>query len=98
MHLYGNMDRVRFDVGGQTFAINRSLLSSGSCSKLSQLSKLERDVIVIDRPPDMFAAVLAMCQTGELHVPRSCCPGAFLLELDYWGIKTDKLATCCYFK
>ena len=56
------------------------------------------DAIVVERPADSFAAILAYYQTGELHLPTGVCPGAFRGELEYWGIGADQLSECCVFR
>ena len=95
------LDRVRFDVSGQEFYIHKDKLTSGPSSKLKALYycfKDTKDSLYIDRAPNAFGAILAWYQTGELHIPMSLCPGAFLKELEFWDIKHTKLARCCFYR
>ena len=95
--------RIRFDVSGVMFAIDESRLKSGPWSKLTQLCQARDasntgDIIIIDRPADSFGAIMAWYQTGELHIPKTSCPGAFLKEMEFWEINLNSLTTCCFLK
>jgi len=52
-------------------------------------------VVILDRPYDAVAAILAMYQTDELHIPMSSCPVAFLKEMEFLELKPEMLAKCC---
>lgn len=96
-------DVLRFDVSGQLFCAKKSVIIAGPASRLTRMclnndTPSDRDIIYIDRPADMFAAILSFYVTGDLHMPMTSCPGAFIRELDYWDIKSDMLTTCCYYK
>ncbi|XP_053372765.1 potassium voltage-gated channel protein Shaw-like [Mercenaria mercenaria] len=64
------------------------------CQSMTNLT--ESACIDVDRPGDMFASVLALYQTGELHFPMMSCPGAFLNELEFWEISPEMLESCCF--
>lgn len=85
--------KVRILVGGQAFYISQEKLLHGPPSKLKQLVK-SGDVDV-ERPADMFAAILAYYQTGELHMPMASCPAAFIQEMEFWDIGQDRMTQCC---
>lgn len=95
-------DRVHIDVGGHVYSVPSDSLKSGPPSRLKEMynstlsSKCQVSRITVDRPVDMFSAILAMYQTGELHIPMSSCPGAFMSELIFWDIPAETLSTCCY--
>jgi hypothetical protein len=94
-------NRVVFDVGGQIYSISLAAIQNGPSSKLKQLYTSGRTVsgpsrIEIDRPVDLFASVLALYQTGELHFSMTSCPGAFLNELEFWDISPEVVESCCY--
>ena len=100
-HIPNMSARVKFDVGGQIYSISLAALQNGPSSKLTQMYSSGRNVSEsghheIDRPADMFASVLALYQTGELHFPVTSCPGAFLSELEFWEIAPEVVASCCY--
>lgn len=87
-----------FLVGGQHFTINVSTLEFGPSSKLKQLyacATNKQEPIAVDRPPDMFCAILAFYQTNELHIPMTSCPNAFLKELQFWEIGVENMSDCC---
>jgi hypothetical protein len=93
--------RVRIEVGGQVFTIPVELLENGPSSRLQNLYKStsasnKTCVIAVERPHEMFPAILAMYQTGELHIPMTSCPGAFMNELAFWEIPAESLSSCCY--
>lgn len=90
--------KVRFEVGGQTFSLSAEKLETGPPSKLKQLytcAENKQELICIERPAELFAAILALYQTQELHIPLSTCPSAFLRELQYWDLGVEHLADCC---
>ncbi|XP_060559368.1 potassium voltage-gated channel protein Shaw-like, partial [Ruditapes philippinarum] len=91
--------RVRIEVGGQVFTIPVELLENGPSSRLQNLYKStsasnKTCVIAVERPHEMFPAILAMYQTGELHIPMTSCPGAFMNELAFWEIPVESLSSC----
>ena len=89
---------ARFLVGGQQFTILTETLESGPPCKLTHLyacAANKREPIAVDRPPDLFSAILALYQTSELHIPMTTCPNAFLRELQFWELGVDQLADCC---
>jgi hypothetical protein len=93
--------RVRIEIGGQVFTIPRESLEKGPTSRLQKMyrsafASYKTRVIVEERPHEMFAAILAMYQTGELHIPLTSCPGAFMNELHFWEIPVELLSPCCY--
>ncbi|WAR14351.1 KCA10-like protein [Mya arenaria] len=81
-------------VGGQTFEIAKTLVDKGPPSKLQKLAKCE-PIRRIERPPEVFSAILSLYQTGELHMPMTSCPAAFLRELEFWEIGTESIPLCC---
>lgn len=90
---------VEFEVGGQRFTVSSESIELGPSSRLKQMytsSVNNHQPIRIDRPPEMFGAILALYQTRELHIPMTSCPGAFLKELQYWNITTECLSECCF--
>lgn len=90
-------DRLHLDVCGQVYAIPVDVIENGPPSRLKQICKSKSEEhIVINRPPEYFPAILAFYQTGELHIPMTSCPGAFISELEYWEISQDFISDCCY--
>jgi len=89
---------ARFLVGGQHFAINASLLEYGPPSRLTHMYAGVEDkqgTIAVDRPPELFSAILAFYQTRDLHIPIISCPNAFLKEMEYWDIGLEHVSDCC---
>ncbi|XP_045163844.2 potassium voltage-gated channel subfamily B member 1-like [Mercenaria mercenaria] len=94
-------ERIHFDVCGQMYAVSREVIENGPPSRLTRSFWTETlvsnsECIVINRPPESFTAILAFYQTGELHIPMTSCPGAFIRELEYWEISPNVLTECCY--
>ncbi|XP_060568360.1 potassium voltage-gated channel protein egl-36-like, partial [Ruditapes philippinarum] len=94
-------DRIKIDVFGQMYAVPREIIENGPSSRLRRMYKTGSSVsksecIVINRPAESFAAILGFYQTGELHIPTTSCPGAFMKELEYWEITPDVVSDCCY--
>ncbi|WAR27506.1 KCNAG-like protein, partial [Mya arenaria] len=86
-------EQIHVNVGGQTYRISRDKIDNGPHSNLKYL--VQNGCTVFDRPADMFSPILALYQTGELHIPVTSCPGAFLRELEFWDISPDILSQCC---
>lgn len=94
-------NRITLDVSGQLYTVLPEILENGPPSRLTRmykdgLSMSKSDCILINRPPECFVAILAFYQTGELHIPMTSCPGAFMRELEYWEILPEMLSVCCY--
>jgi len=88
-------DKLLLNYPGQTLA--------KLCEDVQQGSNPNDDAagcteIVVERPAEGFAAVLAFYQTGELHMPVSMCPRAFRRELQFWNVNAADLQQCCAFK
>ena len=97
------MARVSLNVSGTMFETELKYFEKKPSHRLSTLVLESRkngldDVIVIERPAESFAAILAFYQTGQLHIPTGVCPGAFRSELEYWDIGADQLSECCLFR
>ena len=95
------VDRIKIDVYGQIYAVPRDVIENGPASRLRRMYKTGSSVsksegFVINRPPELFAAILGFYQTGELHMPMTSCPGAFMKELEYWEISPEVVSDCCY--
>lgn len=92
-------NRINVDVSGRLFKVSKEILKNGPQSGLSRLllsdEVSELSVLEIDRPADIFAAFIAWYQTGELHIPTTSCPRAFLNELEFWEISPEVLTSCC---
>ncbi|XP_053372767.1 potassium voltage-gated channel protein Shaw-like [Mercenaria mercenaria] len=93
--------KLTFNVGGQLYSISTTSLQNGPESKLTRMYQsgttlTESAYIDVDRPGDVFASVLALYQTGELHFPMTSCPGAFLNELEFWEISPEMVESCCF--
>ncbi|WAR15714.1 KCNC1-like protein [Mya arenaria] len=84
---------ISLTVSGNTITVDRQMIEDGPESKLSQIC--EKDSVNITRPAEMFLSILAFYQTGQLHMPVSACPAAFLEELTFWEISPDLLSQCC---
>ncbi|KAH3830040.1 hypothetical protein DPMN_103277 [Dreissena polymorpha] len=82
------------EVGGKMFKISTEKLESGPPSRLKTLCKYPTPEV--DRPSYLFKGILALYQTGELHIPEGSCPLAFLNELEFWEIDISLMADCCY--
>ncbi|XP_060571936.1 uncharacterized protein LOC132730101 [Ruditapes philippinarum] len=94
---------VVLEVCGQVFPIPPETIENGPSSRLTRLFKAgwsheKSERITINRPAECFAAILAFYQTGELHIPMTSCPGAFLNEIEYWEISPEVLSGCCYYR
>ncbi|KAL4220985.1 Potassium voltage-gated channel subfamily V member 2 [Mactra antiquata] len=89
-------ERLTLDVSGQIFTIPRQQLNKGPPSKLVSICQSESSTIYIDRPADSFSAVIALYQTGEIHIPSSVCPVLLLKELRYWDISATHISKCCF--
>jgi hypothetical protein len=94
---------VVLEVCGQVFPIPAETIANGPSSRLTRLFKAgwsheKSERITINRPAECFAAILAFYQTGELHIPMTSCPGAFLNEIEYWEISPEVLSGCCYYR
>lgn len=92
---------VTLEVCGQNFPICADTIEQGPSSRLTNLYKTglshgKSERIIVNRPAESFAAILAFYQTGELHIPMTSCPGAFLNELEFWEISPEALSRCCY--
>ena len=97
------MAPVKFNVCGVVYTIEKSFLDSGPVSKLTKMcandeSTREDTVFVIQRPPDLFHAMLTLYLTGNLHIPMTSCPGAFLKEMEFWEIDPKYLSNCCFYR
>ncbi|KAL4220787.1 Potassium voltage-gated channel subfamily V member 2 [Mactra antiquata] len=94
-----SQNRINFDVSGQIFRINVDIIKKGPDSGLKRLLATndieELRVLEIDRPAEIFSAILSWYQTGELHIPATSCPRAFLNEMEFWEISPEVLSSCC---
>ncbi|XP_033724543.1 potassium voltage-gated channel protein egl-36-like [Pecten maximus] len=72
--------------------------SSGQLAKdTSQLYKTTKaGDLFFERHPSCFPVVLGYFQNRGLHMPSSLCPSEFNDEMEFWGIRSDKIAKCCY--
>lgn len=87
---------VKFNLGGHTFILSAHDLKRGPASRLTEMfTDADLGEQFVNRPAEYFAAIVALYQTGELHIPMNACPGAFQTELAYWGIPLDTLTSCC---
>lgn len=89
-------DTIKINVSGQVYEILTEVIENGPTSRLTMMYKTGSSCIMVNRPAESFAAILAMYQTGELHIPMTSCPGAFLSELEFWNISPDMISDCCY--
>lgn len=92
-------NRVRINVAGTYFEIDRTLLQDKKCVGLAELCCFSStDEITIDRSALCFCAILSYYQTGELHIPPGVCLGAFSRELEFWQVESDALYECCLYR
>ena len=94
------MERITIDASGHHYEIYKETLEAGPSTKLRDICKnisnqYLKTVVILDRPYDAVAAILAMYQTDELHIPMSSCPVAFLKEMEFLELKPEMLAKCC---
>ncbi|KAH3830033.1 hypothetical protein DPMN_103269 [Dreissena polymorpha] len=85
---------IQVEVGGKMFKLSAEKLESGPPPRLKTLCKCPTPEV--DRPSYLFKGILALYQTGELHIPEGSCPLAFLKELEFWEIDISLMADCCY--
>ncbi|WAR15076.1 KCNB1-like protein [Mya arenaria] len=97
------MERITANVSGVRFEFSGNILENYPDHNLMIMyaKKRETDIkceLIIDRPADCFAAILAFYQTGELHIPTAVCPSAFRRELEFWKISASYMPTCCAYR
>jgi hypothetical protein len=95
------MEIIKINVCGQIYHVPKQMIKAGPESRLKRIYNLgstesNSECFMINRTPESFAAILAFYQNGELHIPMTSCPGAFMAELEYWEISPEALSECCY--
>jgi len=98
-----NVSGVKFEFNDKLLLIYPDQTLAKLCKDAPKGSGLSDDAtgsteIVVERPAEGFAAVLAFYQTGELHMPVNMCPRAFRRELQFWNVNAAELQQCCAFK
>ena len=98
------METVIINVGGLKHEVLLTTLHRLPNSKLADLQKLahyfrrEKNEYYFDRNPVIFADILNVYRTGELHVPHGMCGISFKKELDFWGLDETMIEECCWIK
>ncbi|KAL4220823.1 potassium channel [Mactra antiquata] len=91
-----------FNIGGVMFETYKATLFRIPNSPLANDKFLQdhyrpdKKDYFFDRDPDIFRATLNYLRTGELHIPSYICGPAAKNELEYWGIKPNKIERCCW--
>ncbi|XP_053378899.1 potassium voltage-gated channel protein Shaw-like isoform X2 [Mercenaria mercenaria] len=91
-----------FNIGGVRFETYKSTLFRLPNSPLANSKFLkehfrpEKNEYFFDRDPDVFRATLNYLRTGELHIPSYICGPAAKNELEFWGVKPNKIEKCCW--
>ncbi|ESO97953.1 hypothetical protein LOTGIDRAFT_103922 [Lottia gigantea] len=94
--------KVKLNIGGHVFVTRAETLQRIPHTRLSDLNPeveeydSESDEYYFDRDPEVFRPILNMYRSNELHLPRNMCGNALKLEMDYWGIKVENIADCCW--
>ncbi|WAR15478.1 KCNAB-like protein [Mya arenaria] len=97
------MARVTANVSGVKFEFSGNIVEKYHEHTLMTMlgnmrEKNQTTELIVDRPPDCFAAILAFYQTGELHIPTALCPSAFRRELEFWKISASYMPKCCAYR
>ncbi|KAK7481952.1 hypothetical protein BaRGS_00026755 [Batillaria attramentaria] len=93
---------VRLNVGGTLFTTTRDVLQRypntllGSREKIAPYYNRVRREYFFDRNPHLFAAILDLYRTHELHLPRNLCGNSALKELEFWEVPAVWVAGCCW--
>ncbi|XP_046583010.1 potassium voltage-gated channel protein egl-36-like isoform X1 [Haliotis rubra] len=96
------MERVRICVGGTHFVTTRETLNKYPRTPLAELNKScdnfddSENEYYFDRDPAVFACILNMYRTKELHVTQALCGNAVRNELEFWKIPETVIAPCCW--
>ncbi|XP_060079864.1 potassium voltage-gated channel protein Shaw-like [Ylistrum balloti] len=98
-----NIDsKVVFNIRGSRFETLKSTLSKAPGKKLKNLDENsefyddEKKEYYFDRDPEIFNYVLNMCNTGLLHIPKHICTSLFRTEMEFWGVPSTMISTCCW--
>ncbi|XP_060563001.1 potassium voltage-gated channel subfamily C member 3-like [Ruditapes philippinarum] len=95
-------ETLTFNIGGVPFETYKSTLFRLPNSPLANWKFLEEHYrpekkdYFFDRDPDVFRATLNYLRTGELHIPSYICGPAAKNELEFWGVKPNKIEKCCW--
>ncbi|XP_060557754.1 potassium voltage-gated channel protein Shaw-like isoform X2 [Ruditapes philippinarum] len=95
-------DIITFNVGGIRFETLRRTLEANVHTRLSDSDFInsyyveDRMEYFFDRDPDIFKSVLNYLRTGSLHLPSFICGPSAKLELEFWGVRQQKIEQCCW--
>ncbi|KAK3097607.1 hypothetical protein FSP39_011353 [Pinctada imbricata] len=92
--------KLYLDLLGITYAIPKDIIPTDDTSRISEMFQ-EADtlsLVTLHRSRAPFEAILQYFVTGELHIPKSVCPGEFKTEMEFWKIDLKKLSKCCRLK
>ncbi|KAK7097090.1 hypothetical protein V1264_004117 [Littorina saxatilis] len=93
---------IRINVGGTMFHTTRDTLRRfpetflGNLSASSPYFNRRKREYFFDRNPSIFASVLDLFRTNELHLPRNHCGNTALKELEFWEIPAIWVSACCW--
>jgi len=94
-------NRIILNIGGIRFETYRTTLRKIPATRLSRLTEslANYDAVLneyfFDRHPGVFTQILNYYRTGKLHYPTNVCVPLFEEELDYWGLDSNQVSSCC---
>jgi hypothetical protein len=97
-------DTIVINVGGVRHEILQTTLQKMPTSRLARLNeqsvnyRKSLNEYYFDRHPGIFATILNVYRTDELHVPQDVCGPAFKLELDFWHLEEHQIQECCWIR
>ena len=94
-------NRITLNVGGIRFETYKATLKKIPATRLSRLTEAlaNYDPLLneyfFDRHPGVFSQVLNYYRTGKLHYPTHVCGLLFEEELEFWGLDSNQVESCC---
>lgn len=87
-----SVENITLNIGGFPFKISKDAI----CRLPNFKAMSNQTEYPFDRPRQCFEAIYNYCVLGKLHIPPNVCTGEFLEELEFWGVKAEKLEKCCH--
>ncbi|XP_069106564.1 potassium voltage-gated channel protein egl-36-like [Argopecten irradians] len=93
-----NISGTKFEVSRDTWInIESNLQEKHGLKEVANLYKTTKHgELFFERHPSCFPVILGYFQNRGLHMPASICPSEFNDEIEFWGIKSEKMEKCCY--